>query len=108
MRKVSKTRKKYENEYAKMLGNRLRTLRKAAGLTQREMASFMCMGEYGDRIISLQENGKVMPTIRSLLRYSDYYHVPIDIFFCDEADYITAFRERFKSVPPNCSIVLYR
>ena len=57
------------------MGNNIRTLRKAAGLTMKQFGSMMGVSE---STISLYETGKVEPDISMLKKMAEYFGVSID------------------------------
>ena len=53
----------------------LRTLRRQAGLTMKQLGANLGMAE---STVSLYENGKRSPDIQTLVRFADYFTVSVD------------------------------
>ena len=63
------------------LGMRLRLLRSANHLSQRDLGSRVgCPRTYVSKI----ERGRVLPSVRSLQRFADALHTTIELLLCDE------------------------
>lgn len=73
------------------MGNRLIYLRKSLNKTQTEIANYLDMqqGSY-----QKYEVGKAEPSIETLVKLADYYHVTLDYLvgreFANDAGYLTA------------------
>ena len=63
-------------------GEKLRILRKRAGLTQRELAGQL--GEMNQSFIALLEHDKRNPTVEIVLKVSNLFHVTADRLIRDE------------------------
>lgn len=63
-------------------GEKLRTLRKRAKLTQRELADQL--GEMNQSFIALLEHDKRNPTVEIVLKVSNLFHVTADQLIRDE------------------------
>ena len=67
----------HEEHHAELLskmGNRIRTLRKAQGLSQTKLAQKL--GQNNPNTISIVENGKRMMSLRALLKIASVLGVP--------------------------------
>lgn len=60
--------------------NNIRALRKAAGMTMKQLGNLMGVSESA---ISLYENGKAEPDIAMLRKIADYFGVTIDYLLAD-------------------------
>ena len=65
-------------------GEKLRTLRKRAKLTQQELADRL--GYTDQSFIALVERGKRNPTVEMVLKVSNLFHVTADRLIRDELD----------------------
>lgn len=63
-----------------IFARRLRKLRKAQGLKQRELASAIGVSMY---TVSVWERGLQIPEQRTLMKLADFFHVPERCFFDD-------------------------
>lgn len=73
------------------LGMRLRLLRSANHLSQRDLASRVgCPRTYVSKI----ECGRVLPSVRSLQRFADALHKTIELLLCDERTFDATQQER--------------
>jgi transcriptional regulator with XRE-family HTH domain len=69
------------------LGEKLRTLRTALGLTQEQMLRRLDVpGEIQQTSISQYERGKIEPPISVLLRYAEVANVWLEVLLRDELD----------------------
>jgi transcriptional regulator with XRE-family HTH domain len=74
-----------------VLGMRIRILRSANHLSQRALASCVgCPRTYVSKI----ERGRVLPSARSLQRFADALHTPIELLLCDERTFDATQQER--------------
>ena len=72
-----------KDEFAKQIGNKIKELRKAAGLTLKQLAKAT---ELSAPLISKIENGLTMPSIPSLRVIADALKVNTGYFFRDEEE----------------------
>jgi transcriptional regulator with XRE-family HTH domain len=72
-----------KDEFAKQIGNKIKELRKAAGLTLKQLAKAT---ELSAPLISKIENGLTMPSIPSLRVIADALKVNAGYFFRDEEE----------------------
>lgn len=68
---------------AETIGHNLSALRKAKGLTQRELALYI---NYSDKSISKWEKGYSVPSIDVLKDFADYYGVTVDYLISPKSD----------------------
>ena len=61
-----------------MLSNKLRSLRKAEGLTQQELAEKLKIGRVN---YTRYETGAVRPDYETVIRIADYYNISLDELF---------------------------
>jgi len=66
-------------------GEKLRTLRKQRGLSQRELAEALGYVS-ATAYISDFENGRRKPTLEFALKVSEYFGVPVDVLVKDELE----------------------
>ncbi|MCJ7616082.1 MAG: XRE family transcriptional regulator [Desulfobacterales bacterium] len=72
---------KNKDEFAKQIGNRIKELRKEAGLTLKQLAKAI---ELSAPLISKIENGLAMPSLPTLRLIADALNVNTGYFFIDE------------------------
>ena len=78
------------------MGNNIRTLRKAAGLTMKQFGGIMGVSE---STISLYETGKNEPDISMLKKMSEYFNVSIDELLGHESENNQATKNQQTSIP---------
>lgn len=62
----------------KQMGERLRTLRQNAGLSQAKMAKILGASQAG---VNRYEHGEATPSVETLRKYSDYFDVSMDYIY---------------------------
>lgn len=65
----------------------LRTLRRQAGLTMKQLGSYLGMAE---STVSLYENGKRSPDVQTLIRFADFFEVSVDYLLGRNEDHVHA------------------
>lgn len=65
----------------------LRTLRRQAGLTMKQLGANLGMAE---STVSLYENGKRSPDVQTLIRFADYFGVSLDFLLGRNEEKATA------------------
>lgn len=68
----------------------LRTLRRQAGLTMKQLGANLGMAE---STVSLYENGKRSPDVQTLIRFADYFGVSLDFLLGRNEDHVAADNE---------------
>jgi Predicted transcriptional regulators len=64
------------------IGERLQTLRKQAGLTQKQVAEILKMSK---PIVSQYESNQRTPSLGKLIRFSRFYNASLD-YICENVD----------------------
>ena len=65
----------------------LRTLRKQAGLTMKQLGANLGMAE---STVSLYENGKRSPDVQTLIRFADFFDVSLDYLLGRNEGHVSA------------------
>ena len=87
----------------KLLGNRIKTIRKARNLTQEQLAEFVNIGTPN---ISYIENGKFAPSIETLQKISWALCVePYELYLFEEISPIGEIRKKLISIIDESDIV---
>lgn len=64
------------------IGDRLKTLRKEAGLSQKQVAELLNMSK---PIVSQYESNQRLPSVPKLIRFSRFYKASLD-YICENVD----------------------
>ena len=78
------------------MGNNIRALRKAAGITMKQFGAIMGVSE---STISLYETGKNEPDISMLKKMSEYFNVSIDALLGYEPENNQTIKNQQTSIP---------
>lgn len=88
---------------AKYIGDRIKALRKAKGITQQELADKCDKDISRTTIQAYESSDNMFPSIRNLYAIADALEVPIDEFFLKEDAKSTCIASRYEKEIPSVS-----